>query len=99
MPIRPEMARRYPPYWRGLSWVIRHIREQGACLWCGAANHRPHPVTGSRVVLTVAHLSDMRPEADDMLNLAALCQRCHLRHDRPHHAATRRARKESARAC
>ena len=49
-----------------------------------------------RVVLTTAHL-DHQPEsvADD--NLAALCQRCHLRYDSEHHQrnarATRRSRK------
>ncbi len=49
-----------------------------------------------KIVLTVAHL-DHQPEnnADD--NLAALCQRCHLRYDQQHHqknaAATRRSRK------
>lgn len=42
------------------------------------------------VVLTIAHL-DHTPEncADD--NLRALCQRCHLKHDREHHAATAKA--------
>ncbi|NCA78331.1 MAG: hypothetical protein EOM90_18535 [Alphaproteobacteria bacterium] len=41
-----------------------------------------------RVVLTVAHLNhdigDNRPE-----NLRALCQRCHLIHDKEHHRASR----------
>jgi hypothetical protein len=45
------------------------------------------------VVLTVAHL-DHTPEnvADD--NLAALCQRCHLRYDAKHHASTARDTRE-----
>lgn len=48
------------------------------------------------VVLTIAHISDPEPAncADD--NLAALCQRCHLRHDVDHHrrnAAKTRRRK------
>lgn len=48
------------------------------------------------IVLTIAHIHDHDPAncADD--NLAALCQRCHLQHDRPMHrahaAATRRAK-------
>lgn len=29
------------------------------------------------IVLTVAHVHDHRPEAASLLNLAALCQRCH----------------------
>lgn len=49
-----------------------------------------------KIVLTVAHVHDHRPEACDDDNLAHLCQRCHLRHDIEHHKqtahATRRAR-------
>ena len=33
-------------------------------------------------MLTTAHVHDRRPEAASLLNLAALCQRCHLNHDR-----------------
>lgn len=37
------------------------------------------------IVLTVAHLDhDTANNSDE--NLAALCQRCHLRHDAKHHA-------------
>lgn len=39
------------------------------------------------IVLTVAHVYDDRPEASSLLNLAALCKRCHNGHD----AAARRA--------
>lgn len=38
-------------------------------------------MAGSKVVLTTAHVYDHRPEACSLLNLAALCQRCHNRHD------------------
>lgn len=34
-----------------------------------------------RIILTTAHVYDDRPEAASLLNLAALCQRCHNRHD------------------
>ena len=37
--------------------------------------------TPSRVVLTAARAHDKRPEAASLLNLAALCQRCHLAHN------------------
>ena len=52
-----------------------------------------------RIVLTVAHIDhDSTNNADD--NLAALCQRCHLRHDARQHtenaARTRRNRKIAA---
>ena len=60
---------------------VRYYRARGRCEWCGAKNHKPHPVTGSLVVLTTAHVYDHRPEAASLLNLAALCQRCHNRHD------------------
>jgi len=48
------------------------------------------------VVLTVAHLNHQPEDCADV-NLKAMCQRCHLRYDVPHHqrnaAATRRAAK------
>lgn len=37
------------------------------------------------IVLTVAHLHDHNPANVDDDNLAALCQRCHLTHDRTMH--------------
>lgn len=71
--------------------------EAKCCAWpsfrcldwskCKCGKRRP------RVVLTVAHL-DRNVENNDYQNLAALCQRCHLRHDAKQHAknaaATRR---------
>ncbi len=49
-----------------------------------------------QVVLTVAHLNhDWRDNRDE--NLAALCQRCHLAHDRQFHLANaRRTRAQKA---
>ncbi|MFZ1326231.1 MAG: hypothetical protein WAT67_09480 [Candidatus Contendobacter sp.] len=41
----------------------------------------------TRIVLTIAHL-DHTPEHCDPSNLAALCQRCHLTYDIPHHKKT-----------
>jgi 5-methylcytosine-specific restriction endonuclease McrA len=81
MPIRPEMKARYPKDWKLRSRFIRVYRAKNHCEWCGVLNGFPHPITGSMVVLTVAHLYDDRPEAANFLNLAALCQRCHNRHD------------------
>lgn len=46
-----------------------------------------------RVVLTIAHVHNHDPADCRDENLAALCQRCHLRHDRRLHAETRRAGK------
>jgi hypothetical protein len=92
MPISPENRARYPKDWALRSRFVRFVRARNRCEWCGAENYEPHPLTGSRVVLTTAHVYDHRPEAASLLNLAALCQRCHNRHDRHHRAETRRAR-------
>ena len=54
---------------------------------CTARHGEAHPVTSSRVVLTVAHL-DHTPENCDPDNLRAMCQRCHLTYDRKQHATT-----------
>lgn len=100
---------RYPPNWREISLQVRE--EAGwVCEWCGAANGDAHPVTGSLVVLTVAHLGAVKEDGsagdkhDKMdcrrVNLAALCQRCHLNFDRDEHVAnareTRRRKREEA---
>lgn len=81
MPIRPENKHRYPKDWKVRSRFVRFIRAKHQCEWCGAINYMDHPITGSRVVLTTAHIYDHRPEASSLLNLAALCQKCHNGHD------------------
>ena len=88
----------YPPDWKLLRQRILQ-RAGHRCEWCGAENYEPHPVTGSRVVLTVAHIDhDVTNNEPD--NLAVLCQRCHLTHDAglhaQHAAETRRRRREEA---
>jgi len=55
---------------------------------CAAYDRYPHPVTESRVILTVAHL-DHDTTNSDPANLRAYCQRCHNRYDAPHRAASR----------
>lgn len=52
----------------------------------------------AKIVLACAHIYDHRPEAASLLNLAALCQRCHNRHDAQMRAAGRRRRAELASA-
>jgi 5-methylcytosine-specific restriction endonuclease McrA len=83
MPFNKKL---YPDNWPEISRIIR-ARAQDACEFCQAQNHEPHPITGSKVVLTVAHL-DHTPSNCDPANLRALCQRCHLRYDAQHHAQT-----------
>lgn len=85
----PIDHRDYHPKWKLISHFIRHYRAKNRCEWCGADNHQPHPVTGSEVVLTVAHL-DRNSHNNSFFNLAALCQRCHLNYDRPEHTRNRR---------
>lgn len=94
MPIRPENRDRYPADWKLRSYFVRFVRARGQCEWCWAVHGQPHPVTGSIVVLTTAHVFDQRPEACSLLNLAALCQRCHLFHDRDIHKANRQRSRE-----
>ena len=88
MPIRPENKERYPDNWDEISAYVRFERAKNQCEFCGAENKQPHPETGSKVVLTVAHL-DHTPENCDLKNLKALCQKCHLNYDKEHHAKTR----------
>jgi len=56
---------------------------------CRAKNYRPHPETGSKVILTTAHMDHNR-ENNLFYNLKALCQRCHLMHDINHHVNNRK---------
>ncbi len=91
---------RYPRDWDEISWRIRYERAGGCCEWCSAVNGQPHPITGSRVVLTVAHWPDSNPMNCAEENLHALCQRCHNRLDAPmrqRHAAETRKRKRQER--
>ena len=92
MPIRPENKARYPSDWKLRSFFVRKVRAKNRCEWCGAENGQPHPVTGSKVVLTAAHVFRHEPEAASLLNLAALCQRCHNRHDAKMRSDGRRER-------
>jgi 5-methylcytosine-specific restriction endonuclease McrA len=82
MPIRAEMRDVYPKEWPLISLTIRALAGF-RCEWCGAENGKPHPETGSKVVLTVAHLDHDPSHCADRNNLAALCQRCHNRYDAP----------------
>ena len=91
MPFQKE---RYPKEWKTISLRIRE-RENWRCKFCDAENGKPNPLTGSKVVLTVAHLGTEKPDGSagdkhDKMdvrdeNLAALCQRCHLRYDIDEH--------------
>lgn len=96
MPIKDRS--RYPKNWKAISDYIRFDRAGGKCEGsplfpeCRAEHGKPHPETGSNVVLTVAHL-DHQPEHCEETNLRAMCQRCHLNHDKHFHVKNRRLKK------
>jgi 5-methylcytosine-specific restriction endonuclease McrA len=62
-------------------------------------NYEPHPITGSKVILTIAHL-DHDATHNNPENLRSLCQRCHLTYDAKlhaqHAAETRRTKQAQA---
>jgi hypothetical protein len=92
MPIKPENRRRYPPDWPQISRDVKERagwRCEGSPKYpdCRAAHGAPHPVTGSKVVLTTAHL-DHTPEHCEPANLRAWCQRCHNTYDLQHRLET-----------
>src|ERR1051325_557182 len=86
---------RYSENWHEFSREIRFERARNRCEWCGAENHKPHPVTGSKVVLTVAHLDgkdgicqcekERGKKCAIAEHVVALCQRCHLTYDADRH--------------
>ena len=93
MPIRPENRSKYPADWPEL---VRQVatRAGGRCeclgecgiahaeTRCAACNGFPNPETGSKTVLTTAHL-DHDPSGRDPNRLRQFCQRCHNRYDAP----------------
>jgi len=89
----PCNYREYHPKWNLISFLIRVRRANNKCEWCGAANYQPHPVTGNKETLTVAHI-DHDKDHNRFSNLAALCNRCHLNHDREQHIAKARANRK-----
>lgn len=101
----PVDRNKYPDDWEEISCRIRFERACGFCECdgecgthsdrCDAAHGWPHPVTGSEVVLTTAHLDHDTTHNDDD-NLKAMCQRCHNAYDVPFRRRNRarRARQE-----
>lgn len=106
MPISAERMANYPggsiysKEWKSFRASIL-ARARNRC-WgtpqhpdCRAANGEPHPETGGKVVLTIAHMDHDESHADPN-RCRALCQRCHNKWDAPHRkknaAETRRRR-------
>lgn len=91
MPIRPENKALYPRNWKLIRQRIL-LRANNCCEGtpdhpnCRVENYTFHPATGSKVVLTVAHMDRKLTDHSDG-NLRALCQRCHNQWDAKDRAA------------
>jgi len=72
---------RYPKNWEQIREKVR-ARSGNRCEGktargrCTARHGKPHPKTGSNVVLAVAHKNHKRSDVR-LANLAHLCQLCH----------------------
>jgi predicted HNH restriction endonuclease len=84
----PINLKNYPSNWKDISWQVR-CRGGWRCEICDAEHGKPHPVTGSKVVLTVHHL-DFNVKNNLEYNLISVCQRCHHRLDKRWRAWKRR---------
>jgi hypothetical protein len=100
MPIKPENRKRYPANWKEIT-----LKRKEAAGWqcecdgrCGRGTHvnrcsnkhgQPAYGTGSKVILTTAHLNHKPEEFHDEA-LMVMCQACHLNYDKEHHANTRK---------
>jgi len=85
----PIDYKKYPSDW--LSKIRPDIlkRAGNKCEQCGVGNYQANPVTGSKVILTIAHMDhDIKNNAYE--NLKALCQRDHLSHDAEQHKQTKK---------
>ncbi len=82
---------KYPPNWKKVirPRILRRAKNvcEGSPIYpnCRAVNGDIHPITHSKVVLTIAHL-DHDPENWDVQDhrLRAWCQRCHFAYDKAH---------------
>lgn len=94
MPISPERMKNYPgggthsKEWKAFRAELLK-RAGNKCEGtpqnpdCRAANGEAHPITGSKVVLTIAHMDHDESHVDPE-RCRALCQRCHNQWDAPH---------------
>lgn len=81
MPWTPEQRQRYGPNWRQISKNIRFKRAHGRCENCGAIHGQRNFFTNYVVKLACAH-RDHDETNHSATNLMALCDACHLNHDR-----------------
>jgi hypothetical protein len=95
----PINYKEYHPKW---SLIRRYIlkREGNKCKFCGAVNYsyvnkhtrkpslKDDPDT-IQIILTIGHL-DQDINNNKFSNLAAMCQKCHLSHNRPYNIEKKR---------
>jgi hypothetical protein len=96
MPMRKEA---YPVDWDQIALRIKEAADW-TCRDCGMQCRRPGEAFDThRRTMSVHHIDHDPPNVADS-NLIALCARCHLLRDLPHHMAnaakTRRQRKIDA---
>ena len=103
MPISPENMKKYAggsihsKEWKAIRSEILHRADnrcEGSPAYpdCKVENYQPHPVTGSKVILTIAHLNN-NPSDNDRNNLKCWCQKCHNTYDAPHRSKNRKKKK------
>jgi len=91
---------KYPPWWpqvrlHVLARAALRCECTGQCGMhhgkrCTEAHRRPARWFRGTTLLSLAHLCACRPLCANPAHLRAMCQRCHLRTDAAHHAASRR---------
>ena len=85
----------YPADWLLISLATKHAADW-RCQDCGMQCRRPgEPFDTHKRTMSVHHI-DHTPSNCDPINLIALCAKCHLARDLPHHmrnAAETRRRK------
>ena len=93
--------KRYPKCWKSIREQI--LERAGGCCegsprypLCRAKQGEPHPVTGTLVVLQVAHYPDPEPSNVSPKNLVAQCPRCHLATDEWMHQRNRKRERTKA---
>jgi len=80
----PWNIKDYPADWCDVVRPAILARAQNRCEGsknyqnCYVLNYTAHPDTGSKVILTTAHLCRCAPKCGELSHLRLLCQRCHL---------------------
>jgi len=79
-------------FWK-VSEIMKLLEDSGYDIFeeGNELDHIPPSKMPTKIVLTISHL-DHNTSNNNYENLAALCQRCHLKYDNEHH---KKSRKES----